>query len=192
MCGRITGPGEREDPPMLGERDLRNQVSRGAKSVQPDSCTLASGPECAVADEPGTQKGRRLRIRILARQLQHISRVGDAEVRKSPIDCATGELRAFAQVFHALKAVAALATSACKPRDAHAIANVPHGNRGAAFDDMSDDLVARYYGIPRIHELAIQEMKIRPAYAAHSDLHENVVIAQRAQVNALQHEITAG
>jgi hypothetical protein len=116
--------------------DLRDDVRRGAESVETDPPRVAGHPVRSKADQPGTQQRRGLRIAVRLGQLERVPRVGDGVLGIPAVELIAGEASLAAQVLPALPAEAALIARVAEPRDTNPVAD---GKRLHPVADPIDD-----------------------------------------------------
>ena len=73
----VAGAGEGEHAPPLVERDLADDVRRGAEAVEAEALGVAGHPQRAVADQPGAEQRRGLEVAVAVGQREAEARVGD-------------------------------------------------------------------------------------------------------------------
>src|SRR5207249_11134308 len=54
-CAPMSRAGKGEDPSALIKRQLRDDIRRSAEAVEADPLAVSAEPQCAVADEAGTE-----------------------------------------------------------------------------------------------------------------------------------------
>ena len=110
--------GEGEDAAALVDGDLAEDVGGGAEAVEADPLGLADQAQRPVADQPGAEQRRRLRVRIAVGDRQAEALVGDGQLGVAAVDVVAGEAGVVAEVLAAAAAVAALAVGPAEPGDA--------------------------------------------------------------------------
>jgi hypothetical protein len=134
---------------------LGEDVGGGAKAVQAEAPRAAGHPQRAVADQPGAQQRRGLRVGVAGWDLEAEALVGERVLGHAAVDVAAGEARQRAEVLAAGAAVGALAAGPPQPGDADA---------AAIGLDGGDDLVAedpRRRGDP---DLAVEQVQVGAAH----------------------------
>src|SRR5205823_4375561 len=105
----VAGARERVDLAALVMSDLRDDMRRGAESVDADPLGPAGLPERAIADQSGAKPGRELDIGTAGRQPKAIATVGDRAFGVAAVDRIAGEAGEVAQIFAARCAICASA-----------------------------------------------------------------------------------
>ena len=148
------------------DRDLHEDVRRGAESVEPDPACVAGRPVCTVPDETRAEQRRRFRIAIAVREFEHEAPVGDGVVGITAIDLITGEARVEAKILAVALAVLALFARVAEPRNADPVADREVGDAVAEPLDDADDFMARHERNFRVQQLAVDHVQVGSAHAA--------------------------
>ena len=80
------------------QRDLRDDVRRGAEAVQAEPLGVAGEAQRAIADQPRAQERRRLEVAEAVRDRKAEALVGDSPLRVAAVDVVARE-RARSQRF---------------------------------------------------------------------------------------------
>jgi hypothetical protein len=163
-ASRVALACHREHAPSLVPSNLRDDVRRRAEAVQPEALGISRQPQRPVPDQPGAQQRRRLQIVEAVRDGKAVALVGDSPLRVAAVEVVAGEPRAVAKVLAAGRAVATLAVGPAEPRNAEP----PSVLR------LADDLVARNERKLRPVELAVDDVQIGPAHAAHAHAEQHL------------------
>ena len=152
----------------------------GAEAVDAETRQLAAERlagelERAVADQPGAEQRRRLRVAIGWRQLEAVARVGDGVLGIAAVDLVAGEARVVAEILLAAAAIEARAVGRAEPRHADAVADGEALDARAERRDLADDLVAENERQLGMRQLAVDDVQIGAAHAAGRDLDEDLV-----------------
>ena len=94
-------------------------------------------------------------------------------IRVPAVDVPTGEARREAEIFPAEDAKATAAASRVQPRNPDAVTWGEAAHPGAARRHSSDDLMSRHDRRPARREVALDDVEIGPADAAHLDVDEH-------------------
>src|SRR3989442_423946 len=94
----------------------------GVAHVDARTDERAGHAQGAVADQPGAEQRRRLRVRVLLRDREAEALVGDGQLGVAAVDVVPGEARVVAQVLAPGSAVAAVAVGPAEPGHAHPVA----------------------------------------------------------------------
>src|SRR5581483_5470102 len=86
----VSGPDEAEHAPSLMPRDLDDDVRRGAEAVETEPLGIAGEAERAVADQPGAQERRRLKIVVIVRNRQAVPLVDHDPFRVAAVEVVAG------------------------------------------------------------------------------------------------------
>ena len=168
--GRVVArAGSGEDAPSLCDGDLADDVGRGPEAVKTDRFAVAREPERAVPDQPGAEQGRGLLIRIAARDDEAEALVGDDTFRVPAVEVLACETGRVAEVLLCGEAVAARAVRPPEPGDADAIACL---EARVPSKDLAHDLVTGHERKLRLRQFAVDDMEIRSADAARTDLQQ--------------------
>jgi hypothetical protein len=121
-------------------------------------------PETAKTDDAGTQE--RCGVQIIQRIGQAKNKVGAGEciLGVSAVDCVAGKSSRVTEVFKAVLAIPALPISPTNPGNPDAGAQ--RQARRSAFDDLTDDLMARNQFFTELWKLAFHDMQIGTADTA--------------------------
>ena len=151
----VTGTGESEDFASLMHCDLADDVGGGTEPVEPNPRTVAREPERSVADQPGAEERRSLKIGEAVGDGEAESLVGDAELGIASVEVVPREPCPVAEVLPAREAVRTLAAGPAEPGDPYA---VPGSEAARARDDLADDLVPEHEWERRARELAVEHV----------------------------------
>ena len=128
----------------------------------------------AIADQPGAEQRRHLRIAGLACHRETKSLIGERVLLVAAIDVVTGEACRRAQVLAPRSAEPTLAAGPAEPGHAHAIAFAEPLDVQSGGGDTPDDLVPRNDGQVRLRQLPVHDVQIGAAYAASPDPHQDL------------------
>ena len=99
LGGSISRPREGKHRAPLPLRDLRHDMCRGAKAIEPKLLALAGDPQRAPADQAGAeQRGERHVVAGLAER-ERKTGVGDHRRRETAVARVSGEERTVAEIF---------------------------------------------------------------------------------------------
>ena len=118
----IAAPGKRVDLAPLVTCHLRDDVGRGAETVNTEAARIARHDERAVADETRAQQRRSVGVVVFGRNREAILRTRGEVFGVAAVEIAAGETRPVAQVLLAPRAVRARAARGAEPRHADAVA----------------------------------------------------------------------
>jgi len=127
---------------------------------------ITGGDQRAIADQPGTEQGRRLGIGIAIGQREAIVLIGKSEFGVAAVQRIPGELGRRAKVLGPASAVRAAATRTPQPGDADPLTERKTFDTGASLDHSADDFVSqdkREFALP---EFAVEDVQVRTADAA--------------------------
>ena len=178
LGGDVARTCEREDPPALVPRDLREDVGRAAEPDDPEPLGVAGEPQGAVPDQPGAQQRRRLAIGERVRHGEAEARVGDGELRVPARQLIPGEARVRAEVLPAGRARAADAARPPEPRHADPVADRRAFGALAERVDHADDLMPEDEGQDRFGEVAVDDMEVGAADPADMDAEPHLARAR--------------
>ncbi len=178
LGGDVARTREREDPPALVPRDLREDVRRAAEPDDPEPLRVAGEPQGAVPDQPGAQQRRRLDIGERVREGEAEARVRDGEFRVPARQLIPGEARVRAEVLPAGRARAADAARPSEPRHADPVADRQAFGALAERVDHADDLMPEDEGEDRFGEVAVDDMEVGAADPADMDAEPHLVRAR--------------
>jgi hypothetical protein len=170
----VAGAGERKDLAALVGRDLRDYVGGGAEAVEAQAFGVAAHAEGAVADQARAEQRRGLEVRVTFGDRETEAPFGHRALRVSAVYLVAGEAGVVAEVLPVRAAVAAGAVGVAEPGNADPITArepVP------ALFHRADYLVAGDQGQLRIRELAVHDVKVRPAHRAGVDPDQDPVRA---------------
>jgi hypothetical protein len=149
----ITFASEGEESTALVPGDLRDQVGGRPEPIDAKPLGVPRSNQGSVPDEPGTEKRRRLDIRVAGWEREAEPLVGHRVLRVASVELISGKANPIAEIFPAGPAIAALSTSPSQPRYADALPHcepihaVPSGSH-RAYDFMTQD--QRQLGLGKI------------------------------------------
>jgi len=149
-------------------------MGRGAEAVDAQAPeVLAAHPVRAVADQAGTQEGRRLGVRVVLREAEAVVLVGNGVVGKATVDRVAGEAGTVAQVLSPRRAVRARTAGGAEPGHADPLPVLEPIHTLAGRGHRADDLVPGHDGQPGVGKLVVHQVEIGATHAArpHPDQH---------------------
>ena len=174
LCGNISRPREGKHRSSLPLGDLRHDVGRGAKAIEPQLFASAGDHQRTPADQASAEQWGERHVTARFAERERITRVGDRRRRKTAVARVSGEERAIAEIFLSAHAIGADAAGVAEPRNADALAHAQPLDAGPDRIDPADDLVARDDRHLRVGQFAIDDMQIRAADAAGGHFHSNL------------------
>ena len=178
LCLLVAGAREGVDLAPLVAADLREDVRRGAKAVQPDALRVAAHAQRAVANQPRAHQRSGLVVGIAGRDRKAVARVGNRVLGHPAVDVTTGEAGPRAQVLATAQTPAAFAAAPAEPGHADAIALARERDRRcptvglgrlhrlAGGLDGGDDLMAEHARRGLDLDLAVEQVQVGSAHAA--------------------------
>ncbi len=160
---------ERKHLPTLQHRNLRNDMRRGPKTVQPNLPPLAGQFERTIANQARAQQRRCLDVGISLRNREAKLMVCDNGFRVTSVQLIAREQCSIAKVLLPGLAVSALTAGRTKPRHSDARADERAGNTFADGLHDPDDFMPRNQRQLRMRQLAIHDVKVGAADAARPD-----------------------
>jgi hypothetical protein len=152
-------------------RNLNRDMRARAEPIEAEALARldTAEPQGAIPDDAGTQQRCRFLVREPRRQRICVTSRHDRIVRIAAVDLVAGEGRAQAQILPAAQTKLASAAGRLQPGNADPIAflqiaHIPAQPLDDADHLMPGDNVRRDMG-----QLAFDDMKVRPAHAAHMD-----------------------
>jgi hypothetical protein len=156
--------------------NLDGNVSGRSKPIETEPLARldSAQAQCAIADDPGTEEGGR--FFITEDRWNRICKCCRNEriLRVPAIDLIAGKPGAFAQVFAPARAKFADAACVLQPGDADSLTDRPLTHTGANPTDYSDGLVAWNERKRGVDQLALDDVKIRPADPADGDANQDL------------------
>ena len=173
-------PGHDVDAHPAGQRDLRREMRRSAEAVDAEAPAVGhlGAAQSAVADDAGAQERCRLNVVEAIGQRVGVGLVDECVVGVAAVDIPPGEPGGQTQVLTARNAEAADATGVRQPGHADTIADAPAGAVRPESVDQADHLVAGCDEVPVRDQIALGEMEVGAAHAAHPHLHPHLVWAR--------------
>src|SRR5208337_717927 len=155
-------------------QDLDRKMRRGAEAEQshPLSGFDSGHAKTAEADDSGAQQRRGMQIVEGCGKTKNEIGAGERVFGVPAVQAVSGECRRIAEVLHVAPAVPASPVGAADPRDAYASSN--RELSCGAFDDFSDDLVARNQLLAARSKFALDDMQIGAADTTGTHLQENM------------------
>lgn len=160
-------------------RHLRDDLRRRAETVDAETLCVPRLHEGAIANQPGAEQRRSLRIGVGIRKAKTEPRVGHGVFGVTAIQCVAGELRVVAEVLALGTAKTALPSCPAQPRDADALARLETRDTFAQRRHAPDDFMPRHQRQLGLRQRAINNVQIRPAHGARADLHQHLAYARR-------------
>src|SRR5215212_2533952 len=176
------------DLAALPATHLRDDVRRGAETVDSDPFPVARRDERAPADQARTHERRRGDRVVVAYQLEDIGRVRNGELRKAAVARVAREQRIVAEVLVTRGAVGALPAGVAEPGNADALARREPLRPSPERIDDAHDLVAGDQRQFRMLEVALHDVEVRAAHRAGLDPHADFAGPGFRRRNLLQAE----
>ena len=174
----VSFPRHGKQSASLPAGDLRDNVRRGAETVEAKPLGVAGHSQRPVADQAGAEQRRDLEIGVAVGKREAEALVGDGELRVAAVDVVAGEARSIAQVLAAAPAVAAHAAGPAEPG---------HADPAAVFRQ-ADDLVTGDERQLRVTELAVDDVEVRSTNTARPNLENQLARAGNGTVDLGEHE----
>jgi hypothetical protein len=169
----IPGAGKCKDLALLKVRNLRNNVGSGAKSVNPETPSIASLAQSAIANQSSTEERSRGDIvKGIGKTVAKLS-MCEGEFGVTPIQRVARKASLLTEIFPIRSAILALTTGPSQPRNSDAVTVLESLHGLAKLLNPADDFVARNQGKFRIRQLAIDHVQIGSAYGTRSDAHDH-------------------
>ncbi len=184
----VVGPGEGEDAPSLPDCQLRDQVCGGAETVDAEGARFAGEAQRAVADQPGAQQRRGVRVVEADGQGEGVRGVGEHQPGVAAVARVAVELRRVAQVLAPGGAMKAVAAGGAEPGHADAVAGAEALDAGADRGDAADHLVAEDQRQLRLGQVAVGHVQVGAANAAGGDLDQHLAGGGIAEVEAAREQ----
>ncbi len=147
------------------DRDLRNEVGRGAEAVQAEPARAAAHLERALPDQAGAKQRRGMHVVEAGGNGQAVARVGHDELRKAAVHVTAGEAGQPAQVLLAGGTPLATPAGPAQPRHAQ-----PRPGRQvdarAAGGHLTHDFVPGDDRVGNIRQLAVHHVQVGAADGA--------------------------
>jgi hypothetical protein len=158
-------------------RDLTHDVRGAAEPVQTKSLRITAKSQRPVTDQPGAEQRRSLQVRVVRRDREAKTLVGNGELRVPAVDVVPGEARALAQVLAFGVAVTTHAAGPTQPRNPDAVADAKTV-AGPRRNDLANDLMSRNERQAWFLQITVDDMEIGSADAACSDPNQNLIRAR--------------
>ena len=155
----------------LEQRDLRSDVRRRTEPVdaEPPAAWQARSSKRSIPDDPGAEQRRGVLVVEPVGQRVRVALVDDGPFGVAAVVVPSREPGRDAQVLVAAHAEATHAAGVAQPRDPDAVADREPRRARAARVDSTDDLVTGHDTEPPRLQVALGEVEIGPADAAHAD-----------------------
>ena len=113
-----------------------------AEAIDAEPLGVARHHQRPPTDQAGAQQRRDRNVVAVFAERKSIARIGDGVGGEAAVAGISGELRAVAEIFHALPAVAADAAGVAEPGDSDPVADPVSRDVAADEVDAADDLMA--------------------------------------------------
>lgn len=169
----VAGPHKSVDASSFPDRDLRDDMRGGAKTVDPDRSRRARHAQRAPSNQAGAEKRGQQRGIAVIWQRETKGRVRNDMGRVAAIARVAGEKRIVAEIFAAFRTIGTMAAGMAEPWHADTRARRKTCNMRADRFNASNDLMPRHDRTKRMRQLAVDYVEIRPADASGFGSHED-------------------
>jgi hypothetical protein len=163
---RVTRTGEREHPPPLIDRDLRDDVRRRSETVQAEALCIARHDERTITDQTRAEERCGLPVGVADRDREAEARVRDRILGVSAVDLVAGKPCRLAQVLSSRSAESALAARPSHPRHADPASRLDPGRPRLDLENLAHYLVSGDQRQLRIREISVHDVEIGSANPA--------------------------